>query len=895
MTEQPHFLQRKFLDYQRSSAIKGYVCPYCSETLSQEPRLWDHAKRVHGNALALPQREEGQVRTELRMKAAELAYVESETSNTGPLNTMLPMSEYTDVLDLDSSNGTRKSVRSSGLPASKPPSDQDSLKPNIGDEVGPASPSLPGSALGSGTTGEFATPEKRIDDFGRLTIDQNAGLPRANDGAMITGPGSNPLKRGPEESLEVDHKPASYNGPATRREKALSGGSFVVQDPDFIRSVLSPKGAPLSRQPHGSAKRLYDAQLDESVRDANSSRKAMNMDNNTNIGVNKQGVPRTPASNNFSTDRMDLDPPSSHQAGRTTHKDSALAKSHFKEASGSPRDDAHSVETNWNASLDIQPQMLLQPETRPISHAQLVVEVKGIYAGLVMVEAKCIEVDEKQSRAAMEKDPGKRSELKDEQWQALIALHKTLLHEHHDFFLASQHPSASPALSRLAAKYTMPARMWRHGIHAFLEVLRHRLPASLDHMLAFIYIAYSMMALLYETVTAFEDTWIECLGDLARYRMAIEDSSSGDREIWGGVAKAWYTKAADKRPYIGRLYHHLAILARPHSLQQLAFYIRSLLSNDPFDSARPSILTLFQSILDGKTYSSPRSKALEIAYIKAHGILLTWSATQGPLDESAAKIPEGLLDSYIDRATANFKEQGIYIALANIGGLLEYGGMKEGSQIRRSIFWRAFKNAEKHRQAQAHTTLTTTAFSLDDIKTTSSPPLSPIGTNSPAQADLESPNPLLQAASEIAFTTLSTALRRHGDKNVFPFVHVMFVFLWNLTAAESALELIASFIPWIDICSFLNTLARPDTMTPVVMAPEAFPKSNDKAERPLPEDYFMLGQVWTLGYFAAGWFKHALDEEERMIELPSMAATRVERLLWLGVRIAEVGGATFYM
>ena len=32
-----------------------------------------------------------------------------------------------------------------------------------------------------------------------------------------------------------------------------------------------------------------------------------------------------------------------------------------------------------------------------------------------------------------------------------------------------------------------------------------------------------MMALLLETVPVFEDTWIECLGDLARYRMAIED------------------------------------------------------------------------------------------------------------------------------------------------------------------------------------------------------------------------------------------------------------------------------------------------------------------------------------------------------------------------------------
>lgn len=117
--------------------------------------------------------------------------------------------------------------------------------------------------------------------------------------------------------------------------------------------------------------------------------------------------------------------------------------------------------------------ILKQPETRPISQEQLVAEVKGIYAGLVMVEAKCIEVDNKQASLA-QSDPAGQPKLNNEQWQALIALHRTLLHEHHDFFLASQHPSASPALRRLASKYAMPARMWRHGIHSFLELLRHR-------------------------------------------------------------------------------------------------------------------------------------------------------------------------------------------------------------------------------------------------------------------------------------------------------------------------------------------------------------------------------------------------------------------------------------
>ncbi|KAI9761449.1 MAG: hypothetical protein M1840_001793 [Geoglossum simile] len=243
-----------------------------------------------------------------------------------------------------------------------------------------------------------------------------------------------------------------------------------------------------------------------------------------------------------------------------------------------------------NIPLDGEnPGLVLQPETRPITQDQLLAEIKGIYAGLVMVEAKCVDVDNKQAEDAQEaepgKQPGKQPKLNNEQWQALIALHRTLLHEHHDFFLASQHPSASPALRRLASKYAMPARMWRHGIHSFLELLRHRLPDSLEHMLSFIYLAYSMMALLFETVPTFEDTWIECLGDLGRYRMAIEDDDIRDREVWTGVARFCCVQ--------------------------------------PFLSARESILTLFDPILCGTEPVYHRSLPVDTAFIKAHGILFT--------------------------------------------------------------------------------------------------------------------------------------------------------------------------------------------------------------------------------------------------------------------------------
>ena len=41
-----------------------------------------------------------------------------------------------------------------------------------------------------------------------------------------------------------------------------------------------------------------------------------------------------------------------------------------------------------------------------------------------------------------------------------------------------------------------------------------------------------MIALLYEAMPTFYGTWIECLGDLGRYRMAIEDDDIRDRDVW---------------------------------------------------------------------------------------------------------------------------------------------------------------------------------------------------------------------------------------------------------------------------------------------------------------------------------------------------------------------------
>ena len=517
------------------------------------------------------------------------------------------------------------------------------------------------------------------------------------------------------------------------------------------------------------------------------------------------------------------------------------------------------------AQPERDPDLVLQPETRPISQEQLVAEVKGIYAGLVMVEAKCVEVDNKQALAARDPETGQQPKLSNEQWQALIALHRTLLHEHHDFFLASQHPSASPALRRLAAKYTMPARMWRHGIHSFLELLRHRLPDSLDHMLMFIYLAYSMMALLYETVPTFEDTWIECLGDLGRYRMAIEDDDIRDREVWTGVSRFWYSKAADKSPTIGRLYHHLAILARPKALQQLFYYTKSLTCVHPFQSARESILTLF----GGAEPAYHRSLPADTMFIRIHGMLFSRSSLESFNDAVDQLLPS--LDIQIGRVTAKWKDQGVFMAVTNIAALFEYG-------LADAILTQAFKKA-KHGPGEP-VEAATKEIQQDPH----------IGAVDPSPAKINTPSSLLtiSLASHLTFSILKLAIQRTGDKNILPHAHVSLVFLLSLSAVPQAMDYIEKDVPWHELASFLSSLAKSNDIDPRNEDPH-FPQPEKGVGRPLPEDFAINGQIWSQGYHPSGWFENAMvDDEERSLELPSMAAPRIERIFWLGIRIASV-------
>lgn len=790
----------------------------------------------------------------------------------------------------------RKSVRKSRVADTKsqpPPKENNSPRPAVNAQL--VSPTRPGHGF-----------EININDKVFLSTAQKNGsrssrsTPDYFTEAISSNP--NPRKRSAARESEFQEPTADKQyGDRTgtgRRGKALSGGPSG-KDPEFLReSMISNEAANLTRR--GSSKRLFNPDTDNPS-NTNRRNKAQDSAAARRIYDSRTHVFRSrkaPSSERDDFRNQKINQNFNIEQIKLEKNQSGIQGVRVSDPSPNLQDDI----------MEPEPEILLQPETRPISHEQLFLEVKGIYAGLLMVESKCIEVDSRQSKAALERDPSKPTKLSDEQWQALISLHKTLLHEHHDFFLASQHPSANPALSKLPEHYSMPARMWRHGIHSFLEVLRHRLPESLDHMLAFIYIAYSMVALLYETVSSFESTWIECLGDLGRYRMAIEDDMR-DREVWSGVARFWYGKGADKDPDQGRLYHHLAILARHSSLQQLSLYSKALTCVTPFESARSSIMTLFSPILSGKDSPYLRSIPFETMFIKVHGMLFSGTALEN-YDATLSRLID-LLDRYITRLAAKFKEQGIFAAIANISALFEYGGGVRQSGAAKSILQLCFKplrDAEDRAIQEAKARAKQEAGAAAEIGPTSSLKLAskfpevdvdlallavesikPVASNMEtiAPSELETSLQFITRALKLAFNTFSVCLKQVRDKNVLPLIGVYFMFIWDLTRIEDVhgvKTLIIQEAPWHEMCSFLNTIVKPETLTSRVRAPN-FPTPKEHNGRPLPEDFLMRGQ-W---YFPSHRFSGTMvDEEERAIEVASNVATRMERILWLGFHTASV-------
>ena len=390
--------------------------------------------------------------------------------------------------------------------------------------------------------------------------------------------------------------------------------------------------------------------------------------------------------------------------------------------------------------------------------------------------------------------------------------------------------------------------------------------------------------------------------------MAIEDDEPRDRETWSNVAKFWYNKAADKSPTVGRLYHHLAILARPYSLEQLSLYTRALTCITPFESARGSIMTLFKPILQGTDAVNRRSPPLETLFIRAHGYLFTMHHA-GANDQFLATLheleKEGSYDKYIAKSGSKFKEGGVYCADANIGALFEYGTPKQGRS--RATLRLVYEDARRIREEQSKLEVDQNIKS-QGVMTPELDSKNPVGLPNPDIEDFvlaedDSIAASISQASRLTTPILNASLRRPKDRNVYPLVNYYLAFFWSLLLVQESCKyfekamvwkIIERDVPWLAICFFLNDVAAEiPSMTERVLT-KAFPQTESEKNRPLLEDFVLRGQQYAQWLFPSKWFTETIvEDDERTHDPPSMTQYRMERILWLGHRIASVCSTMF--
>ncbi|KAL1878938.1 hypothetical protein Plec18167_004233 [Paecilomyces lecythidis] len=368
--------------------------------------------------------------------------------------------------------------------------------------------------------------------------------------------------------------------------------------------------------------------------------------------------------------------------------------------------------------------------------------------------------------------------------------------------------------------------------------------------------------------------------------MAVEEVDMRDREVWSGVARYWYNKAADKNPDVGRIQHHLAVLARPNIVQQLFYYTKSLVCVQPFPSARESILLLFNPLLDRSRPATDRYPPAIVALVSAHATLFAKASIQQFIELTERLVT--LLDGYIARSGTLFREQGVHMVCSNYAAILEFG---QGD----AIIPREFSPEKtKHLDQQEVYKSSRESWKASKREILRETPSILQGSAS-AKSDsvFSNSEDIVAHASYLSFSTLSVILRRVGDKNVLPSVHVSLAFLWCSAMNYKSMLLIQAYVPWVRIASFLNTLVRSD-IDMEKLENEEFPHPEPGIAAQLPEDFLIRGHLWSQLYYPKDFFSSCTTEdEERSIEFPSIIGPRTRRCLWLGMRIALVRTLTY--
>ncbi|TLS23160.1 uncharacterized protein PpBr36_05763 [Pyricularia pennisetigena] len=337
--------------------------------------------------------------------------------------------------------------------------------------------------------------------------------------------------------------------------------------------------------------------------------------------------------------------------------------------------------------------------------------------------------------------------------------------------------------------------------------------------------------------------------------MAIEDDDVRDREVWTAVSRHWYSRANDKAPTTGRLYHHLAILARSDIVGQLFYYAKSLCIPIPFNSARDSILTLSEPIMSG----TGKLHAVDRALVRCHGTFFTGKGTED-LEEARNEFLSSL-DLAMAKSARRWLESGYQMAVTNLCALLDY-------DISTKIFMKALDASTK---APSRPKIVADEQASAEFQAAPSEP-----TKSLDSDDEPVPNSTTEAEVDMEIlqfveSTDTIVLSPLGDLNILSYLNVRLMFLHQMSvlkgpggAVPPAMSHLEDSFPWHLLTLCLNSFAV-GFETPKYEIRE-FPPTAER--RPLPENWAMRGLVWAEMAFPVDHFtvNENMKEDERTFE-----------------------------
>ncbi|KAF7322791.1 PINc domain-containing protein [Mycena chlorophos] len=578
------------------------------------------------------------------------------------------------------------------------------------------------------------------------------------------------------------------------------------------------------------------------------------------------------------------------------------------------------------------------------------VQLKKLYRAITDLETKIKQEDsdetEDAGRVLLKTRDGENEELERDQerdkWKKQISDHKELAELIHNLLAISLAPSVPASLRNIPTKYNIILRLWSFAFHKLLESLRRASFTSnlaLEHLQDFIYYAYTFYTGLLEeqTLNSFKSGWLEALGDLARYKMAvaamvvggsdgsaaltaaavsaagstsdtlappagppaksisdapaarIDDSPSPsigvaaarllevepEKERWRCIARDWYGMGIADQPGHGKLHHHLGLLSREVDREELRGVYHFVKSMTTLHT----FMTSRESVLPMWSATAQARRAVPEArqvdlFILLHGMLFT----NIQLDDFSVTLARFIERLEIEGAD---ERDWIMMAVINIGSILEYG--KSTGVLKKAG---GISTREAPGSASAMRVMAKRAQGGEDkmdVDEDASPAMSEA-----AEADNAEPPAAFRLAQDLAFAMLSHVLHHpmrksspYARSSLNPYLTVMLTFLATVLKHPKTLAAMERAIPWDDLVSFFSNIPRHVMSSQGLLDGRSSPQDRwamitTGCAPPLSEDWCLRGMEWVgRKVYQHGFWKSGEDKRAEMEVLDDSEAVEI--------------------